>query len=94
MNNGNNQKLYNFFKNHIESVAKTSTNDFYTRYVWKESIDPIVEISDVLSVESEALKNAMSNYEEAQKLLVLTRDAQILKLRKLDYFDEAKEKNT
>jgi hypothetical protein len=75
-------KLLAFFKNHIrKTIAACSRESEYSWNNWREQVDPLIEVSEALGIDTEELKRAKEAYVNAQVYLLHVKQAQILKLK-------------
>lgn len=75
-------RLLGFLKAHVEKTTdECSKGSEFTWNMWKQQVEPLVEISDVLGVDCEELRRAKESYHNAQVYLIHTKQAQIIKLK-------------
>lgn len=74
--------MLTFFKKHIQkTIATCSRESEYSWNNWRDQVDPLIEVSDALGVDTEELKRAKDAYINAQVYLLHVKQAQILKLK-------------
>lgn len=74
--------MLDFFKKHIQQTIATCSRDCsFSWNNWKLMVDPLIEVSDALGVDTEELKRAKEAYINAQVYLLHVKQAQILKLK-------------
>ena len=74
--------MLKFFKKHIQqTIATCSKESVYSWNSWRDQIDPLIEVSDAVGVDTEELKRAKEAYINAQVYLLHVKQAQILKLK-------------
>jgi len=71
-----------FFKKHIKQTIETCSKDStYSWNIWRDHVDPLIEVSEAVGVDAEELKRAKDAYINAQVYLLHVKQAQILKLK-------------
>lgn len=78
-----NPNISKYLKKHIEEITANAKKDFrFSWDEWKKAIDPIIELSDALSVNTEEIKRAKEAYINAQIHLKFILDQQIVYINK------------
>lgn len=74
--------MLTFFKKHIQKTIETCSKDStYSWNIWRDHVDPLIEVSEAVGVDAEELKRAKDAYINAQVYLLHVKQAQILKLK-------------
>lgn len=81
------KRVMNYFKIHIDQVTVTcKAESHYVWNHWKEYIDPLINLSEALDIDTEELKRAKDTYVNAQMHLLHVKEAQIVKIKNADLY--------
>jgi len=80
----NTEGLWKFFQEYVKRVVDSSRADLSSMYTWnkwKESVDPLLTVSETLEVDAEELKRARNAFIDAQTHLKYVAEAQLVKVQ-------------